>query len=124
MLLEQIELIKKGEFPDWLITAIINDLKLDEIKQYESNGSRAMSFVQSFILGVPWNVEVNKWEMLEKITKQDIIDFANENFKNNYVVVYKKSGKDKNYKKIKKINDRCRKETNRRQKFMLERWKK
>jgi len=102
LLLEQIELIKKGEFPDWLITAIINDLKLDEIKQYESNGSRAMSFVQSFILGVPWNVEVNKWEMLEKITKQDIIDFANEKFKNNYVVVYKKSGKDKNYKKIKK----------------------
>jgi len=28
LLLSQIELVKKGEFPDWLIPAIINDLKL------------------------------------------------------------------------------------------------
>jgi DNA-binding protein YbaB len=36
LLISQIELLKKGEFPDWLIPAIINDLKLRRIKEYES----------------------------------------------------------------------------------------
>jgi hypothetical protein len=32
LLLEQIEMIKKGEFPDWLPGAIISDLKLSELR--------------------------------------------------------------------------------------------
>lgn len=102
LLLAQIELIKKGEFPDWLIPAIINDLKMDEVKQYENNSSRAMAFVQSFIYGIPWAEQVKSWEKLEAITKDDIIKFANASFNNNYVVVYKKTGKDESQKKIKK----------------------
>lgn len=102
LLLGQIELIKKGEFPDWLIPAIINDLKMDEVKQYENNSSRAMAFVQSFILGVSWEDQIKSWEKLETITKEDIIKFANESFNDNYVIVYKKTGKDDTQKKIKK----------------------
>ncbi|MFO8088166.1 MAG: insulinase family protein [Bacteroidales bacterium] len=102
LLLEQIENIKNGAFDEWLMQAIINDLKLRETKRYESNNARAMKYVQSFIQGIPWEKELNKMDRLSKITKDDIIEFANEHFEENYVVVYKRVGKDTTIKKIKK----------------------
>ncbi len=35
LLLGQIELVKKGEFPDWLLQAVITDLKLRKTKELE-----------------------------------------------------------------------------------------
>ncbi len=102
LLLGQIEAIKKGEFEDWLLPAIINDLKLKQVKAFEDNDARADAFVESFILGVPWNQYISKLDRMAKFTKQDIVDFANANFKNNYVVVYKETGKDESIKKIAK----------------------
>jgi len=102
LLLSQLELIKKGDFPDWLLEAVINDMKLQELKSYERNSSRADKFVESFILGVPWQDYINRTEKLSKITKKEIVDFANANYKNNYVVVYKRTGEDKNVQKVEK----------------------
>lgn len=102
LLLEQIEKIKKGEFDDWLLEAIITDMKLRQVKEYEKNESRAHAFVEAFTLGVPWEKYSNKIEIFSKVTKQDIIDFANKNFGNNYVLIYKKTGKDETIDKIKK----------------------
>lgn len=102
LLLEQIEIIKKGEFDDWLIQAIVNDLKLRQIKEYEDNSSRGMAFVNAFILGVPWQQYCSKLDEMSKITKKDMVDFANANFQNNYVIVYKQTGKDTTIKKITK----------------------
>ena len=102
LLLEQIEAIKRGEFEDWLLPAIINDLKLREIKEFENNDSRAHAYVDAFILGQPWDVYISKIDRMAKFTKQDIVDFANANFKDNYVIVYKETGKDESIKKIAK----------------------
>ncbi len=102
LLLEQVELIKKGEFPDWLISAIVTDLKLNQMKALEKNESRASQFVDAFILGTSWDKYVNKFDRLSKITKDQVVAFANKNFKDNYLVVYKKTGKSENIDKIKK----------------------
>lgn len=102
LLLSQIELLKKGEFPDWLPGAIISDLKLSELRRQESNRSRADALVNSFIKHVPWEDQVSRMERLSKITKQQIVDFVNKNYGSNYVVVYKKTGEDKNVKKVEK----------------------
>lgn len=102
LLLQQIELVKKGEFEDWLIPAIINDFKLMKIKEMESNESRANAFVESFTLGIKWSDYISEMSRLEKITKKDIVDFANKYFSNNYVIVYKQTGKDPDIKKITK----------------------
>ncbi|TXH28771.1 MAG: insulinase family protein, partial [Cyclobacteriaceae bacterium] len=48
LMLEQIEHVKKGEFEDWLIEAVINDLKKSEIRNSEFNGSRANDLVMAF----------------------------------------------------------------------------
>lgn len=102
LLQDQIENIKKGDFPDWLLSAIITDMKLQQTKSYEQNSARADAFVSSFITGTPWPDAVNTINRLGKISKQEVIDFAKKNFSDNYVVVYKRTGEDKNVQKVTK----------------------
>ncbi len=102
LLLSQIELVKGGEFPDWLLPAIINDLKLRNIKDIETNRGRANAFVEAFIMGESWKDYLETIDRLSKITKADIVKFANERLTNNYVIVYKRTGKDKDVVKVKK----------------------
>ncbi|MCC6838391.1 MAG: insulinase family protein, partial [Bacteroidia bacterium] len=102
LLLQQIEKIKNGDFPDWLLAAIINDMKLQQTKMYESNGARADAFVSAFITSTKWQDYVNTIDRLSKISKQQIIDFVKSNYTNNYVVVYKRTGEDKNVQKVTK----------------------
>jgi predicted Zn-dependent peptidase len=100
--LDQIEQIKKGNFPDWMLEAIINNMKLQQIKMLENNYSRANEFVDAFISRTEWKDKVEEIERLSKITKQDVVDFAKANYSNNYVVVYKRTGKDENTEKVTK----------------------
>ncbi|MBA3902003.1 MAG: insulinase family protein, partial [Bacteroidetes bacterium] len=102
LLLEQVEKVKKGEFPDWLLAAIINDLKLEQIKMLESNYKRADQMVSSFVSNIPWSEYVTEIERLAFITKEDIVAFANSQYNDNYVVVYKRTGTDKNIEKVTK----------------------
>lgn len=102
LLLEQVEMIKKGDFPDWLISAIVTDLKLNQMKGMEKNETRANQFVEAFILGTSWEDHINKLDRLSKITKAEVVEFANNNFKDNYLVIYKKTGKNEGIDKIKK----------------------
>ena len=51
LLLLEIEKVKKGDFPEWLLSAIISNLKLQRINQYETNNGRVSYFVNAFIQG-------------------------------------------------------------------------
>ena len=102
LLLEEIEKVKSGDFPDWLIPAIINDFKLNKTKSYESNSQRADAFVQSFIQKVPWEDAVNEIKELESITKEEVIAVANKYYGNNYVLVNKHLGEDNSVRKVSK----------------------
>lgn len=89
LILSQIELVKKGAFPDWLIPAIINDFKVNELKKLKSNRNRAAMINTAFAFDIPWQEKVNEIKSLEKLTKADIVKFANMMYGENYVVVYK-----------------------------------
>ena len=90
LLLEQLELVKRGEFDESLIEASINQMKLRIMKQAESNNSRASQMAYAFVEHRNWGDVCNEINELAKITKQDIVDFANRICKdNNYVIVYK-----------------------------------
>lgn len=102
LLLSQLELIKKGEFDDWLIPAIVNDYKKSQMKEMESNKARATAFVSAFVADIPWAESVKEIAELEKFTKQDVIDFVKKNYNNNYVIVYKKTGEDKSIVRVPK----------------------
>src|SRR5262249_19369256 len=102
LLLDQIDLLKKGQFEDWLIDATINDLKKMSIQQSQYNWSRSNDEVMAFTNGIAWNDYVSRTDDLKKFTKEDIIKFANEHYKDNYIAIYKRNGKDPRQKKVTK----------------------
>jgi len=59
LLLEQIDIIKRGEFEDWLVPAVINEFKKMKMEQLESNQSRAYDMVMAFTNDVSWLEYVN-----------------------------------------------------------------
>ncbi|MDR2868539.1 MAG: insulinase family protein, partial [Bacteroidales bacterium] len=92
LLLKQIELLKKGEFDASLMQSAINNMRLTEMRQLESNTSRAMMLARAFQNNIPWSEAAVALNAYDKITKEDIVRFANQHLNNNYVVVYKRQG--------------------------------
>lgn len=93
LLLGQIDLLKKGEFEEELMQAVINNFKLEQYYQQQYANYAAYLLLYSFVYDKEWKDEVNKLSYQSTLTKQDIIDFCNEYFNDNYVIVYKKQGK-------------------------------
>jgi hypothetical protein len=102
LFLEEIEKLKKGDFPEWLPKATITNLKLKMMTELESNEDRASALVDVFIKDESWEKYINTINRLSKITKQQIVDFAKNNMNDNYVLVYKRSGEDKKMVKVSK----------------------
>ena len=102
LMLGEIDKLKKGDFPDNLLPSIINNKKRQYYMQLEDNRSRADLFVDAFINEVEWKQKVGKIDRISKITKKEIVDFANNFFGNGYVIIYKKQGIDSLQKKIDK----------------------
>ncbi|OIQ27519.1 MAG: peptidase M16 [Bacteroidetes bacterium MedPE-SWsnd-G2] len=100
LLLGQIELLKKGEFEDWMIEAVVNDLKLSQTQQYENSTALASAYYNAFIHHENWNDKVKFLDDLKKITKADLVAFANKFYKNNYVITYKRQGEDNSIVKV------------------------
>lgn len=92
LLLEEIQKVKSGEFDDWLVEACINNLKLNRIQTIEKNRGRAGLMVDAFINDISWEQYIFEYDAMDNITKQDIMKFAKEHYKENYVVSYKKMG--------------------------------
>jgi len=92
LLLEQIDLVKKGDFAEWLIPAIINDMKIQQRKAFETADGLATMLYGTFINDQKWADELNEIEEYAKITKDDIVQFANVFFKDNYAIIKKEKG--------------------------------
>ena len=102
LLLGEIEKVKKGDFDDWLIKAVINDLRLQSIRSQEYYQNRTYMLNDAFQNQEDWLAEVKFLDDLDLITKDQLVKFANENYVENYVVVYKRKGIDKNIVKVPK----------------------
>ena len=104
LLLGQLEILKKGEFDESMVKAIVNNAKLAELMGLESNGTRANALMDGFIKhrGKNWLTDVSFVDDMGKVTKQQIVDFANKYLTNNYVLLYKRKGEDKNIQKVEK----------------------
>lgn len=92
LLLTEIEKIKTGDFDDWLVEAVVNDLKLNKIKGLESNRGRAFTMIDAFINELDFKDVVFELDSMSMITKADIVAFANKHYGDNYVVSYKRMG--------------------------------
>ncbi|WP_170063270.1 M16 family metallopeptidase [Polaribacter porphyrae] len=101
LLIDQIDKIKNGDFEDWLLDAIVNRMKIDANKDIATSRSLASVIFTDYIQDRKWEDRISYITEIQKITKHDIIDFANK-FYNNYVVLYKHKGKSKPAAKVEK----------------------
>ncbi len=102
LLLNQVKAVKAGQFEESTLQAIVRNLRKDLTKRYESNNGRAFTMLGSFVFGIDWEQEVGQLDRLAKITKKEIIDFANRYYGEDRVVVYKRIGKDPKTVKVEK----------------------
>ena len=101
IILEEVAKLRNGEFDEALLEGTVNNLRLKQMKALESNAKRADMFVNSFINGTEWKDEVKSLEKMSKITKEDIIKWAEKYLRDdNYAIIYKRQGEDKNVIKV------------------------
>mgnify|MGYP002519051271 FL=1 len=102
LIIEELAKLKNGEFSDELVQSVINNKKRAYYESLITNKSRADMFVDAFINGLEWKDVVGKIGRMEKITKQQLVDFANKHLNDNFVCVYKRQGEDTSIKKVEK----------------------
>ena len=102
LLLAEIEKLKKGDFSDDLLPSVINNYKRSYYTSLDNNKFRAKAFVDAFINNVDWKQEVDKLNRISKMTKAEIVSFANRFFDNGYAAVYKVQGTDTTIQKVDK----------------------
>ena len=102
LMLGEIENLKKGNFSDDLLPSVINNMKLDYQKALDNNLWRARQFMGAFINGISWEQQIGKLDRISKMTKEQIVEFANRFFTDGYATIYKKMGVDSTQKKIDK----------------------
>lgn len=103
IILQQVELLKKGEFDESLLQAAINNMEASEMRQLQSNRSRANAMAHAFENNIDWYYASQELASYKKITKEDVVKFANKYFgDNNYVVVYKRQGEPEETEKVTK----------------------
>ena len=102
LMLKEIDKLKKGQFSDDLLPSVVNNMKLSFYQDLRSNEKRANRFVSAFINDEKWADRVNAIDRISKMTKQQIVDFANHFFTDGYVTVFKLQGNDTTIHKIEK----------------------
>lgn len=101
ILLEEVAKLRDGDFDESLLAGTINNMKLYQMSQLENNDSRADMFVQAFINGIKWEDQVDALDKMSKVSKQDVMNWAEKYLgDNNYAVVYKRQGEDKDVIKV------------------------
>lgn len=101
LLLEEVAKLRSGDFDESLIQATINNYKMYMMHNYEDNEDRAMLYVMSFINGSEWKDEVQMLDRMSRITKEDVVAFANKYLgADSYAIVYKRKGTDNSVQKI------------------------
>ena len=102
LFLQELEKVRKGNFDPDMVKAIVNNAKLDQLKNMGSNDFRANTLMGEFIKdkGEFWPESVRFLNEMLKVTKQDIVSFANKYTGNNYVLIYKHNGPDNSIVKV------------------------
>ncbi len=90
---EQIRQRAAGDFDDWLIGAVVNDLKVQRIRQWsDNNGRRAAAMTDAFILRKDWKEVLAEHDRMAAITKDQVMTFVKERLGADHVCVLKRSG--------------------------------
>ncbi len=92
LLLEQVDILKRGDFGDWLTPAILADFKKNEKLALESNRARVGMLSNAFRSELDWSYLIGEISRMEALTREEIIRVANKYFDGPYLTVYRRDG--------------------------------
>ena len=103
LLLGEVAALREGRFDDWLIEAVVNDLRQRRMRSWGENNARsAGAMTDAFVLKKRWSEEVDLYDRMAKITKAEVVAFANQHLKDNHVAVFKRNGEKSDVHKVEK----------------------
>ena len=94
LIIRDINRLKTGDFPNWLLGAVANDLKNRFTSAINSNNNIVHFLTNAFVHEVPIETLFLQQKKFEQVTKSDIKKYA-EKYYNHYSIVYKKQGESK-----------------------------
>lgn len=92
LILEQIDRVAKGDFPDWLLEAVINDYELQQVRGYTDADAVATQLYELYIHGQSIEHRLSFIDRMRAVTKADLMAYVRKHYRDNYVVVYKRQG--------------------------------
>ena len=97
----EVEKLRAGDFSEELLEAAKANYRLAMMNSLENNRSRAGLMMNSFVNGIEWKDEVARVKRTEKITKEEVVAWAQKNLcPGNFAVVYKRNGPDPSIKRM------------------------
>lgn len=105
LLMAQLQLLRKGEFDESMIKAIVANTKLALLQSLDNSTSSAQQLMDAFIKnrGQQWDKDVSYIDDMAKVTKAELVAAVNKYLdENSYVLIYKRKGEDKNIVKVEK----------------------
>ena len=88
----EIEKLKRGDFPDWLLTAILDHAELDRSRSLRNNDFRADQLLDSYLERIDWPDAAGTPARLRLITKAELVEFARTHFGPDRLVFFRKNG--------------------------------
>ena len=92
LILQELEKLKKGEFDDWMLDAIKQDMYRQHLTSMESILSRSLFLGNAFANGKTIEEALNYPTRLMAITKDEVTTMANQIFSPNFLALHSKMG--------------------------------
>lgn len=102
ILLAEIEKLKKGDFSEDMLKAIIRNEKRRELLYQQYNEGRIQPFIMAHVYGIPYEELVHDIDRKEAVTKDDVVRVANKYFTDSYACVLKQCAPGSNPPKMDK----------------------
>ncbi|MBQ9340144.1 MAG: insulinase family protein [Paludibacteraceae bacterium] len=102
ILLAEADKLKRGDFSEDMLAAIIKNMKRNELIGLQSNNNRVNKFITAHIYQIPYSDIVSELDRKSRITKADIVRVANTYLTDGYVCINKVQGEDANPPKVEK----------------------
>ena len=92
LVMAELARLKRGEFEDWMLDAIKNELYVEHQKSLESPEDKALSIATYFAEGRDVQELMTYADRIRKVTKEQVLDVARKYYGDNYLAFYSKEG--------------------------------
>ena len=93
LVMQQVERIKQGDFPDAMFEAVKNQAIRNQLLELETTDGVLGTMMDQFGKGLTWDNYLDDLNALSAIRKEQVVAAANRYFASDYLYLSKKSGK-------------------------------